>query len=88
MVVVGAGKTPVLHILGEGRSILPSLSEVVWKSSAESPVMDHSEDGGLPWVEPMMMVSEPFPMGERLRPPKRSVTNSRLSKRMVSPREK
>jgi hypothetical protein len=88
MVVVGVGETPVLHILGEGRSILPSLSEVVWKSSTESPVMDHSEDGGLPWAEPMMMASEPFPMGERLRPPKRSVMNSRLSKRMVSSREK
>jgi hypothetical protein len=45
-------------------------------------------DGGPPRAEPMMSVSEPFPMGERLRPPKRSVMNSRHPKTMVSLREK
>jgi hypothetical protein len=36
----------------------------------------------------MMVAPEPSPMGERLRPLKRSAMNSRLPKRMVSPREK
>jgi hypothetical protein len=36
----------------------------------------------------MMMSSEPSPMGERIRPPKRSAMNLRLPKRMVSPSEK
>jgi hypothetical protein len=71
MVVPEAGEAPVPCLLGEGRSILPSPFEVVWNSSAESPVMAHSGDGGLPWAEPMMMASEQCPMGERLRPPKR-----------------
>jgi hypothetical protein len=69
-------------------SILPSPSEAMWNSSVESPIMAHSRDGGPPRAEPMMMAFEPSPMGERLRPPKRSAMNSRLLKRMVSPREK
>jgi hypothetical protein len=74
--------------LGERRSILPSLSEAVWNSSAESLIMACSVDGGPPQVEPMTMVSEPSAMGERLSPSNRSAMNSRLPKRMVSPREK
>jgi hypothetical protein len=74
--VVGVSEAPVLHLLGEGRSILPSSSEVVWSSSADTPVMARSGNGGSPWPEPMTMASEPSPMGER------------LPKRMVSLREK
>jgi hypothetical protein len=68
MVVAGAGEAPMSHLQQEGRSILPSLSEVVWNSSTESPIMAHSGDGGPPREEPMMMASEPCPMGEWLRP--------------------
>jgi hypothetical protein len=88
MVVTGVSEAPVPRLLGEGRSILPSLSEAVWNSSRESPVMAHSRDGGPPWAEPMAMASKPSPVGERLKPPKRSAMNLRLPKRMVSLREK
>jgi hypothetical protein len=88
MVVAGACKAPILRLLGKGRSILPSSSKVMWNSLAQSPVMAHSGDGGPPWVEPMMMASELSPTGERMKPPKQLVMNSRLPKRMVSPREK
>jgi hypothetical protein len=88
MVLVGLGEAPESHLLGVGRSILPSPSDVVWNSSAESPIMAHSGDDSPPRAEPMMMAYESSPMGERLRPPKQSVMNSRLPKRMVSPREK
>jgi hypothetical protein len=87
MVVVGAGEAPMLRLQGEGRSILPSPSEAVWNSSAESPIMACSGDGGPLWAQPMSMASEASPMGERLRSPKRSAINSRLPKLMVSPRE-
>jgi hypothetical protein len=63
MVVAGVGEAPMPLVLGEGRSILPSPSEAVWSSSAESPVMARSGDGGPPWAEPMTMVYEPSPMG-------------------------
>jgi hypothetical protein len=39
-------------------------------------------------AEPMMIASEPSPMGERLKPSKWSAMNSRLPKRMVLLREK
>jgi hypothetical protein len=45
-------------------------------------------DGGPPWAESMTTASKPFPMWERLSLSKRSVINSRLLKRMVSPMEK
>jgi hypothetical protein len=88
MVVEGVSKAPMSCLLGEGRSILPSLFEAMWNSSVESPVMAHSRDGGLPWAKPMTMASEPSPMGERLRAPKWSTMNFRFPKRVVSPREK
>jgi hypothetical protein len=44
---------------------------------------------GVPlWVGPMTATPKPYPRGERLRKPKRPMMNSRLPKRMVSPREK
>jgi hypothetical protein len=43
--------------------------------SVESPVLVHYWDGGPPRAESMMMASKPSPMGERHRPPKRSVMN-------------
>jgi hypothetical protein len=70
----------VLFLIGEGTSILPSLFEVMWNFSVESPVMAHSGDGGLPCVEPMTAASEPSPIGERLRPLKWSASNLRLPK--------
>jgi hypothetical protein len=79
---------PIPCLLGEGRSILPSLSGVVWNPSVESLVMAHGGDGSPPWVEPMTVASQPSPMGEKFKPLKRSVMNSLLLKRMVSPREK
>jgi hypothetical protein len=78
MVVARAGEALVPHLLGEGRSILPYLSEVMWNSSAETPVMARSGDGGPPRAELMTMESEPSPMGERLRPPKWLAMNSKL----------
>jgi hypothetical protein len=39
-------------------------------------------------AEPMKAVPESFLLGEKLRPPKQSVMNSRLPKRMVSLNEK
>jgi hypothetical protein len=56
MVVADTGEDIKLHLLGEGRSILPSPSEAMLNSSAESPIMAHSGDSGPPWAEPMMMV--------------------------------
>jgi hypothetical protein len=50
--------------------------------------MARSRDGGLVWVEPMKAAPESFLLGERLRPPKQSAMNSRLSKRTVLLREK
>jgi hypothetical protein len=75
-----AVEAPVPCLLREERSVLPSSSESVWNSSAEFPVMARSGDGGLLRVEPMTVASEPSPRGERLRPLKRSVMNSRLPK--------
>jgi hypothetical protein len=43
---------------------------------------------GPPWARPMTTAPEPSLRGERLRPPNRSVMNSRLPKRMVLPRVK
>jgi hypothetical protein len=54
----------------------------------ESPITAHSGDGRPPWAKPMTMASEPFPMGERLKPLNRSTMNSGLPKRMVLLREK
>jgi hypothetical protein len=44
------------------------------------PTMVYDWSGGPPWAGPMMMMHEPSPRRERLRPPKRSVMNSRLPK--------
>jgi hypothetical protein len=87
VVVAGAGWAPMPCLLGGGRSILPSPFEVVGDPSMKSPIMVCCEDGGPSRVEPMMMASELPPMGERLKPSKWSVMNSRLPKWMVSPRE-
>jgi hypothetical protein len=70
MVVVGIVETPMSCLLGEGRLILPSLSEVVWNSSVGFPGMARSGDSGQLWVEPMTTASEPSPKGEGLRAPK------------------
>jgi hypothetical protein len=71
----GVGEAPVLHLLGEGRSIFHSPSEAVWNCLMESPIMAHSRDGGPLRSEPMTMASGPSPMGERLRPSKWSAMN-------------
>jgi hypothetical protein len=79
----------MLCLQGEGGGGEPSsLLETVWNSSVESSIMARSEDGGPPLVEPMRAASESLPLGERLRPPKQWVMNSRLVKQTVSPREK
>jgi hypothetical protein len=80
VVVTGASESPVSRLLGEGRSILPPLSEDVGNSSTGSPIMVRSGDGGPLQAEPMMMASKTSPEGERLRTPKQSVMNSRLQK--------
>jgi hypothetical protein len=82
MVVVGAVEALVLCLRGEGRLILPSPSKAVWNSSMESPVMVRSGDGVPLRVELMTAAPELSPMGERLRPLKRSAINSRLPKRI------
>jgi hypothetical protein len=84
MVVAGAGEAPAQCLLREGRLEPPSLLKAMWNSLVESPIMAHSRDGGLLWVEPMRAVSKPSPLGERLRPPKQSAMNLSLPKRMVS----
>jgi hypothetical protein len=61
----------------------PSLLEAV-----ESSIMARNGDGGPLRVEPMKAAPESYLLGERLRPLKQSTMNSRLPKRMVSPREK
>jgi hypothetical protein len=88
MVVVGAVEAFVPCLQGEGRSILPSPSEVVWNSSMESSVIARNGDSVPPRVEPMTAAPEPSSMGERLRSLKRSAMNSRLPKRVVLLREK
>jgi hypothetical protein len=80
MVVPGVGKAAVLCHLRERRSILPSLSDALWNSLMESLIVAHSGDSGPPRAKPMMMASELSPMRERIRPPKRSVVNSKLPK--------
>jgi hypothetical protein len=50
--------------------------------------MARSRHGGPLWVEPVVTASKPSPLGERLRPLKQSVMNSRLPKQMVSLMEK
>jgi hypothetical protein len=80
MVVAGAGEAPTPCLLGEGRMKPPSPLEVMWNSTAESHIMAHSGDGGPLRVEPMTVPSELSLLGERLRPPKYSVMNSRLPK--------
>jgi hypothetical protein len=49
------------------------------------PVMVRCKSVGPPRAGPMMMAPEPPSSGERLRPPNRSVMNSRLTKWMVLP---
>jgi hypothetical protein len=51
-------------LLGERRSILPSLCEAMWNSSTECPIMAHNGYGGPSQVDPMTMVSEPSPRGK------------------------
>jgi hypothetical protein len=88
MVVAGAGEAPVWCLQGGRRSVPFSPSEAVWNLSVESPIMARGGDGGPLQVDPMMAASEPSLLGERLRPLKQLVMNSRLPKQMVSPREK
>jgi hypothetical protein len=88
MVVAGAGEATAPCLLGEGRSILPSPFEVMWNSLAESPIMSCNVDSGPSWAEPMMMVSKPSRMGERLRTPKWSAMHLIHAKQMVSSSEK
>jgi hypothetical protein len=83
-----AGGAPMSCLLGERRLILPSAFKAVGNSSAESPIMVRGGDGSLPRAESTMMAPETSPKGERLRPPKWSVMNSRLPKRMVLLKEK
>jgi hypothetical protein len=75
VVVMRASGAPVSCLLREGRSEPPYSLEVVWNSSVESSIMAHSGDVGSLWVEHMKAAPK-------------SAMNSRLSKQMVSPREK
>jgi hypothetical protein len=84
-----SGKFPpraIVH-LGEGRLVLSSPSGAVGDPLLESPIMVHRGCSGSPWAEPMAMTSELSPMGERLRPPTRSIMNLSRLKRIVLPRE-
>jgi hypothetical protein len=76
------------RLQGEMRSILPSPFRAAGNPSAVSPVIAHYGDDDPLRAEHMTTAFEPPPMGERIRPPKRSAMNSRLPKQMVSPREK
>jgi hypothetical protein len=64
MVVAGAVDAPMLCLLGEGRSIVPSPSEATWDSSMESSVMARNRDDGSLWIERMMVTTKPSPMKE------------------------
>jgi hypothetical protein len=79
---------PWCHAFLDSGGVPPSLPKAMWNSSMESPIMAHSGDNGLLWVEPAMVASEMSLLGERLWSPKQSVVNSRLPKQMVSLREK
>jgi hypothetical protein len=52
------------------------------------PIMVCYRSGGSPRVGPVMMAPEPPPRGEGLRLLNQFAMNSRLPKRMVSPKEK
>jgi hypothetical protein len=84
----GGGRSPCDIPSRRGEVDPPSLSEAMWNSSVESPIMARNGDGGPLRVEPMMAVSESSLLGERLIPLKQSMMNSRLPKQMISPREK
>jgi hypothetical protein len=85
MVEAGVGEALVSGLLGDGRLIPPSSLETMWNSSVECPIMARNGDGGPLGVDPMALAFEPSLLGENLRPPKSSMMNSRLQKRMVSP---
>jgi hypothetical protein len=84
---MGVGGVPMLRFQEMGRLELPSLLEVVYNSSVEPSMMVRT-DGDPLWGISMKTTPESLPLGERLRLPMQSAWNSRLPKRMVSPREK
>jgi hypothetical protein len=68
-VVMGAGRAPVLGLLGEGRPEPHPPLEAMWNSSVESSIVVCCGDGGLLRVEPMNAMAESLLLGERLRLP-------------------
>jgi hypothetical protein len=70
VIVMRAGRAPVLCLLGEGRLEPLSPLEAMWNTLVESSIMTRSRDGGLLRVEPMKVAPESFLLGERIRPPK------------------
>jgi hypothetical protein len=65
---MGAGKAPVLCLLGEGRPKPPSPLDAVRNSSVESSIMAQCGDGVPLQFEPMKVVPESPLLGERVRP--------------------
>jgi hypothetical protein len=86
IVEVGGDSTPCLP--RKMRLVLPSPPGAMGNPSMGLPVMVRCRSGGLPQAGAMAMAPEPSPRGVRLRPPNRSMTNSRLPKRTVLPRRK
>jgi hypothetical protein len=68
VVVVEPGGASTSCLLGEGRSVLPSLLGAVGNPSVEYPAMVHCGGGGPLWAGPMMMTPEV--VGDELKTPK------------------
>jgi hypothetical protein len=85
VVVMGTIGVTILHPREIGKLELPPLLEVVSPSLVDSSRMVSSDDGPLGTI-PINTSLESLPSRERIRLPKRSVMNSKLPKRMVSPR--
>jgi hypothetical protein len=82
--MAGSVEVTTLHPPGSGDPKLPPVPNVAPSSSEDSPRVVRIEGDPL-WTIPMNMVPKSLPWGKRLRHPRQSAMNPRLSKWMVLP---
>jgi hypothetical protein len=82
--MAGSVEVTTLHPPGSGDPKLPPVPNVAPSSSEDSPRVVRIEGDPL-WTIPMNIVPKSLPWGKRLRHPRQSAMNPRLSKWMVLP---
>jgi hypothetical protein len=85
--VMGSVGVTTLHPQGPGDPEVSPMPDVA-PSSLDDSSRVVRRDGDPMWTIPTNMAHESHSLGERLRRPRRSVVNSRLSKWMVLPRDR